>query len=92
MGMFDTLYDKNGEGWQTKAFGRQLADFEIGDRLPDLDPLTETSYQVAVLGGRDDFIESLATVRDGVLVEVPDVRRPELPLMDYVGGYATEGN
>jgi len=91
MGMFDTLYDKNGEGWQTKAYGRQLAGFEIGDKLPDLDPLTETSYQVSVLGGGDDFIYSLATVRHGVLVAVPDERRPELPEMDYSGRYVNGG-
>ena len=80
MGMFDSLYDKHGNQWQTKAFDCLLANYDIGDSIPGDD--LPASYQVEVLGDT----ESYATVRDGVLVAVPAERDPSLPLVDYYGG------
>lgn len=87
MGMFDSFYDGPRE-WQTKAFDCELDVYRVGDRVPSSDPQT---YQVAVLGdGRsygigDEFTNALATVRDGVLTEVPAKRDAALPLRDYWG-------
>lgn len=82
MGMFDSLYDANGNEWQTKAFSCNLVDYRIGDRLSDAG-----DYQVEVLGGpRPGSVDSFATVRAGVLAEVPADRDHSLLLLDYYGG------
>lgn len=89
MGMFDRLYDDGSNEWQTKAFGRLLHSYRIGDRLPCL----PTVFQVEIMGGpivdgarsRDSY----ATVRDGVLASVDDPRDKGLPLLDYYGDYQT---
>jgi hypothetical protein len=82
--MFDRIVDPSGNEWQTKAFECGLFRYEVGDRIPAVEPDT---YQVEILGGLGDgFTDSLATVREGVLVSVHDDRDPTLPLIDY-GGY-----
>jgi len=91
MGMFDSLYDSRGNEWQTKAFDCLCDRYEIGDAMPDAD--APPPYQVKVFGGPWDApaVDSFATVRDGALVMVPDVRDAHLPLLDYHGGIAAEG-
>jgi hypothetical protein len=39
MGMFDSFYDAQDNDWQTKAFGRSLAQWSIGDAIPGAHPL-----------------------------------------------------
>ena len=88
MGMFDSLYDDAGTEWQTKAFACLLDTYRVGDAIPCPDdaPSLDT-FQVQVLGGgRGAFIDSFATVRDGILAAVPDDRDVTLPLIDYAGG------
>ena len=82
MGMFDSLIDANGHEWQTKAFARCLDEYRIGDEIPADGPAT---YQVEILGDRPDYIDALATIRDGVLEAIPVERDPRLPLLDYSG-------
>lgn len=95
--MFDSLYDEHGREWQTKAFDNNLDVYHTGDHIPPLRHLGRTvdvtDFQVMILGERraadapstSEFVYSLATVRDGVLVEV-DARRDEaLPRLDYHG-------
>lgn len=84
MGMFDSLYDAQSNEWQTKAFDRLLDSYGIGDEVPTYGV---TTFQVEILGGTDEppFIQSLATIRDGRLVSLPDERDESLPLMDYSG-------
>lgn len=93
MGMFDSLIDKAGYEWQTKAYDCELVRYHIGDKVP---PLSETSfppdeYQVEVLGGPGSGDhEAYATVRNRILVEVPSVRNLNLTAADYsgyIGGY-----
>jgi len=83
--MFDSLIDAKGDDWQTKAFECELNTYRIGDAMPGPIP----AYQVEVLGGGGEigrFIDSLATVRDGVLASIPDVRDEHLALIHYFGG------
>lgn len=84
MGMFDSLYDATGIEWQTKAFNCELDRYQIGDRIGP--PFT---YQAKVLGGPrgEDSRYAYATIREGVLVEVPADRDETLPLLDYYGGW-----
>ena len=87
MGMFDSMYDHDGNEWQTKAYGRTLERYELGDEVPDLDGWTPDIYQVKVLGGPGEGLNhGFATVQDGVLVEIPSARDAALPLADYFGG------
>ena len=87
MGMFDSLYDEDGTEWQTKAFERILAQYNIGDVINSDFPVT---YQVEVFGGKGDgFNHSHATIFYGVLVEVDVPRDTRLPLID-IGGALTE--
>jgi len=89
--MFDSLYDVDGNEWQTKAYHNLLDNYLIGDRITAGPPFT---YQVKVLGGDEPpFTYSHATIRDGVLAAVPADRDPNLPLLDYHGGWlpAEEG-
>ena len=91
MGMFDSILDDENNDWQTKAFECLLNEFRVGDPMPDAPFAT---YQVEVLGGDGhEFIDSYATVRDGVLATVDTTRDERLPLLDYFGGpsVATEG-
>lgn len=86
MGFFDSLYDANGDEWQTKAYGRGMRRFEIGDKLPAA-PL---DHQVEVLGGPrgprwDQSRDSFATVRNCHLDALPVERDESLPLLDYTG-------
>jgi hypothetical protein len=90
MGMFDRIYDATGREWQTKAFDCNLDTWVIGDTIT---ADCAASYQVEVISSdgssfRGDFrlTESLATVRDNVVVAVPDDRDPSLPLVAYSGG------
>jgi hypothetical protein len=82
MGMFDSMYDAEGHEWQTKALGRALNCWNIGDQVPSEVP----DFQVEVGRFPDPWIDAIATVRGGVLTAVPDRRHPELILIDYVGG------
>lgn len=88
MGMFDSFIDEAGHEWQTKAFERNLDVWMIGDAVPGDGA---ESYQVEVVGGgREDFRDSLATVRGGILASVDDERDPSLPLLAYYGGRVIE--
>lgn len=89
MGMFDSLYEGARQSydteWQTKAYSCNLDTYWVGDVLP---PLGEcVSYQVEILGGSRDSKsrESLATVVDGVLVDIDNERAWSLPLFGYSG-------
>jgi hypothetical protein len=82
MGMFDSLYDDQGNEWQTKAYGCNLSRFQIGDKVPAL----PVAYQVRVLGGPGAGLQSSwATIRDGRVSEVPAKRDKSLPAVDYFG-------
>lgn len=83
MGMFDSLYDTHGNEWQTKALGRALDRFEVGDPVP----FSIAACQIEVLGGRhlDASMDAFATIRKGILIAVPAERDPSLPLYDYSG-------
>lgn len=84
MGMFDSFYDANGNEWQTKAFGKNLDQWSIGDSIPT----APIDHQVMVFGGLTDDAEpedSFATIRSGRVVEVPAERDQSLPLLDYNG-------
>lgn len=84
MGMFDSLYDAEGQEWQTKAFSRDLVVFSIRDEMPTVDGLD--AYQVEVIGGRrTNHRWSLATVRGGLLVDVDVAPDPMMPRVDYSG-------
>jgi len=87
MGMFDSLYGANGADWQTKALGRQLRRYEVGSAIPG----PPVDYQLEVLGGHTDAAASgwaYATVRDGVLSELPVGRDPGLALLSYAGAWS----
>lgn len=90
MGMFDSLIDRHGDEWQTKAFDCLLRRFSIGDAIGERPPVP--AYQVAVLGDPtpSQFVDSFATIRDGVLVDVPADRDPSLPLMNYSGHWVDD--
>lgn len=90
VGMFDSLYDRDDNEWQTKAYTRSLDEFRVGDLLPDLLTGEPTDYQVDILGGDGPCRHSLATVRDNRLVAIDVERDPRLPLVDYGGGVAAE--
>ena len=83
MGMFDRLLDTNGTEWQTKAFGRTLESYRIGDLVTG----GPFNYQVEILGGDHhlNYVDSYATIRDGVLESVNDPRDETQPLLDYSG-------
>jgi len=83
MGMFDRILDANGVEWQTKAFGRTLKTYRVGDKLPAA-PFT---YQVEILGGNRhlDYVDSYATIRGGALASINDKRDEALPLLNYGG-------
>ncbi|WP_336698160.1 hypothetical protein [Curtobacterium sp. USHLN213] len=84
MGMFDSMIDADGREWQTKAFGRALERWRVGDQVP----ADDSDFQARVLGDEAfGYKYALATVRDGVLTEVPAERDPLLLLVDYQGGY-----
>lgn len=87
MGMFDRLYDKNTNEWQTKALGRALTSFRIGDKLDKI-PDFPISYQLKVLGGPHNRY-GLATVKDGILTELPAAKDLSLPQLDYFGNSET---
>lgn len=85
MGMFDSLYDSEGNEWQTKAYYCELDRFREGDILPG----PPFSYQLEILGGPGDKASrgAVATVFEGILFKVPDERNSKVPLMDYGGGW-----
>ena len=91
MGMFDSLYDADGDEWQTKAYECLCLTWQLGDTLgrPRLADDVST-YQVEVLGwpGAED---GYATVRDDVLVTIGTDRDPSLPLVGYRGALRGEG-
>ena len=86
MGMFDSLYGSDGVEWQTKAFGRTLTAYQIGDPMP-VEMIN--NYQMQVIGGPhgDPYRWTYATVRDGKFAKVPDDRDESLPLLEYSGGW-----
>ena len=88
MGMSDSLYDSEGREWQTKAFDRVLATFDIGSIITGLQA---DSCQVEVLGEIDrNFVNSYATIINGRLTEVPAERDKSLPLFSYGGSLRVE--
>lgn len=95
MGMFDSFYEGERETyeveWQTKAYGRNLDVFWIGDRVPPLDGCD--TYQVEILGGRrdrDKSTNSLATIVEGKLFSLDNERAHPLPLFNYSGHQVAE--
>ena len=90
LGMFDRLIDAQGREWQTKAFGRNLDVFTVGEPIefvarPPIIP-TVSIHQVEVLGGDEPpYRYSFATIRDGVLESVDVPRDEHLPLLHYTG-------
>lgn len=87
MGMFDSMYDADGDEWQTKAFHCELDRYTIGDELPFIGTNT---YQVEILGGPSNptgYLESYATIRGNVLTSLDDDRDETLPLLDYHGDW-----
>lgn len=96
MGMLDSIYDANGDEWQTKAFGCSLRCWKVGGPL---DEAEGGSFQVEVLGGpfapigeESRIVDGLATVRAGVIEAVPADRDYSLPLMNYSGHVIDWGN
>lgn len=96
MGMFDSMYDDQNNEWQTKAFGRQLDRFHVGDAVPHPSGIAwpaPPAYQISVFGGapvHEAQKDGYATIRKGDLAAVPDERDDSLPLIDYHGGWAAE--
>ena len=88
MGMFDSLYDAEGNEWQTKAFGRTLHRYEVGDEITKAPPI---AYQIIVLGpcASDDSDYAWATIRDGRIEAVPVERDLTLPHTNYSGDWIT---
>ena len=84
MGMYDSFIDADGNEWQTKAFGLDLAVWRVGDRAPGGEV---ADYQVEIYDFRRDevWMESLATIRGGIVTGVRDKRDTALPLMDSWG-------
>lgn len=92
MGMFDSFYGADGSEWQTKALGRSLDRWDIGDPVPG----PPIDYQAEVIGGPrmpGNAGWSFVTIRSGVLSSVNDERDPKLPLLLYGREWepATEG-
>lgn len=82
MGMFDSFYGADGSEWQTKALGRSLDRWDIGDTVPG----PPIDYQAEVIGGvsRSEASRwSFVTIRSGLLASVDDERDPALPLLLY---------
>lgn len=90
MGMFNRLYDEEGNEWQTKAFDCSLADYRIGEEVV----FDASSYQVEILGGPDNdpFQDSYATVKNGYIASVNDARDHRLPLVGYDGMWVNARN
>lgn len=87
MGMFDSLYDANGEEWQTKAYACLLDQYEIGDKID----ASDATYQVEVLGEVEgEWVDSFATVENGILTAVPANRNPAMRLHNYSGHDITD--
>ena len=83
MAMFDRLYDEHDREWQTKAFGRTLHAYRVGDPILANIP---AACQVEVLGDEcGEFVDSLATILDGALASIGDARDDRLPLLGYRG-------
>lgn len=82
MGMFDSFYDEHRNEWQTKALGRSLARWRIGDEMP-----VTFDCQMEGIGRDHPGVPEVAyaTVRQGVLVAVGKVRDEGLPLIPYGG-------
>jgi hypothetical protein len=85
MGMYDSFYDAHGGDWQTKALGKALDRYDIGDPVPG----PPIDYQAKVLGGLRHVPSqwSYVTIRNGRVVSVPSARDHSLPLLDYSSGW-----
>jgi len=87
--MFDSMYDKAGHEWQTKAFNCTLEHYKIGDRLP----IPPFNCQVEILGGgtiTSQDRDSYATIHEGHIKSIDDERDDGLYLLDYHGGWTVE--
>lgn len=86
MGMFDSFYGERGDEWQTKALGRTLRRYNVGDDVgSDI-----RDCQFKVIGDtRTGYEWRFATVRGGRLEAVPVDRDESMPLIDYAGGQET---
>jgi hypothetical protein len=82
MGMFDSFYDAQGREWQTKALGKSLHRWGIGDPVP-----LNFDCQIEAIGGRDasGVRVMLATIKGGALTHVGRTRDETLPLIPYGG-------
>lgn len=80
MGMFDSFYGKNNDEWQTKALGRSLDRWDIGDPVP-----VPFDCQMEGIGDGPGWQVGFATIRGGLLIEVPAERDESLPLIPYAG-------
>ena len=82
MGMFDSFYDAQGREWQTKALGRSLHRWEIGDAVP-----VQFDCQLEAIGRHDatGVRVMLATIKSGQLTHVGATRDESLPLIPYGG-------
>jgi hypothetical protein len=86
MGMFDSLYDANGNEFQTKAFECLLTEYHIGD---DVDAMLFT-YQVEIFGGPNNE-DSYATVVDGTIIAIDVPRDETFTLINYYGHVMSRG-
>lgn len=85
MGMFDSIYDAQGNEWQTKAYNRLLDTYRIGDEMPG----PSRTYQVEILGGPADekARDSYAIVEDGILAKVDVARIKSFDLLSRHGNW-----
>jgi len=77
MSIYDSIYDQTYTEYQSRALGKMMRSYCLGDTLPI--PMSMSHCQIPVFGKvtGDDF----ATIRDASLVEVPADRDQTLPLI-----------
>lgn len=86
MGMFDRLYDENGAEWQTKALGRSLCDWNVGDALN-----IPFDCMVEVIGYSSSYRWAYAEVRGKVFRGIRE-EHAGLPVIPYGGLLARYSN
>lgn len=89
MGMFDRFIHQDGTEWQTKAFDNDLADYQAGDPVPELECHRDLrDYQVEIYRYcylRLQLIDSFATVRGGLVTLIDVPRDKTLPRVSCDG-------
>lgn len=86
MGMFDRLYDNQWREWQTKSLYNTLDTLHIDDTIEIAEGATcqiEVTGSIDDVSGGENYLDAYATIRDGVLTEVPAERDEALPLRDF---------